>query len=235
VGPRSRRRRVSPPGASGDGVRSRLLHEHRRSILQLHRPARRRDGQATAWDPNADGPVLALFATDAAVYAGGYFTSIGGGSCVPCRPRRRNGTVPALESEPRRPCVHLAAEGPHGVRGGSSFGSADSRAGNLAALDASSGAATPWAPDPDSEVDVPVWSGGVLHAGLLQPHRGPASETIWRGLDAGTGLVTNWDPSERPRCRPRDGRDRGLRWRVLLASAVGKTVTTSPRSISSPA
>jgi hypothetical protein len=109
-------------------------------------------GLATAWDPNPNGgsggSVRTLAVSGSTVYAGGWFTSIGG--------QTRN---------------------------------------NIAALDAGSGLATAWDPNPDRAVDAITVSGSTVYVVGYFLSIGGQSRSEIAALDAGTGLATGWDPS----------------------------------------
>jgi hypothetical protein len=101
----------------------------------------------TAWDPNANGSVLALDVSGSTIYAGGSFTSIGG--------------------------------------------QARSR---IAAIDATSGLATPWDPNASWTVAALAVSGSTVYAGGDFAVIGGQARSHVAALDATTGQPDPWDP-----------------------------------------
>ncbi|HEX5218698.1 MAG TPA: hypothetical protein VFZ59_03960 [Verrucomicrobiae bacterium] len=163
-------------------------------------------GLATSWNPGANGRVHALLVAANTVYAGGAFTTIGGaarrnvaaldkttGSATVWADDNANGTV-----------FSLALSGSTLYVGGTftRIGGATTRHA-LAALDASSGAATPWDPGISSVVGNPAAGGivyslvvanGSIYVGGYFKVCGGQNRFYLAALDPATGLATSWNP-----------------------------------------
>jgi hypothetical protein len=174
-------------------------------------------GAATPWNPNATGGswqghfgiqlfgVMTLALGEGTVYAGGHFTQIGG------QPRSKVaaldpitgvatawnlGTLgaPYIGYDPSVWC--LAVSGSTVYVGGefASIGSQPRR--GVGAVDAMTGAVTPWNPNPNNNsVRELVVNGGTVYAsGVFESIGGQARFRV-AALDAGTGAATAWNPT----------------------------------------
>jgi hypothetical protein len=161
-------------------------------------------GLATAWDPEPSSAgyatVYALAVSGSTIYAGGDFTSIGGQS------RNRiaalnvdTGLATAWDPNPNGGSggsVRTLAVSGSTVYAGDWFTSIGGQArNNIAALDAGSGLATGWDPNPDRAVDAITVSGSTVYVVGYFLSIGGQSRSEIAALDAGTGLATGWDPS----------------------------------------
>jgi hypothetical protein len=130
------------------------------------------------------------------VYAGGYFTSIGGQT-------RTN--IAALDSASGvatawNPNAHgevdaLAVSGGTVYAGGYFTSIGGQPRNRIAALDAASGVATAWDPNADSNVDALAVSGGTVYAGGYFTSIGGYLRIYIAALDAASGAATAWDPN----------------------------------------
>jgi len=162
-------------------------------------------GEVRAWDPN---PVYdpypfmtsvdALVVVGGRVYAGGYFTAIGG--------EARN-HIAELDST----AGHATAWNPNpdadGWVGALAWAGDVLYAGGgftsiggqprmcIAALDRVTGAATAWNPTSDYAVCTLAVSGGVVYAGGSFTHIGGRNRNRIAALDATTGMATGWNPN----------------------------------------
>jgi hypothetical protein len=66
---------------------------------------------------------------------------------------------------------------------------------NIAALDAATGAVTPWNPDADGQVSALVVSGGTVYVGGLFTSIGGEPRSRIAALDAASGAATTWNPN----------------------------------------
>ena len=168
-----------------------------------------RTGAARAWNPNPDGGVRALAVSGSTVYAGGGFTRIGG------RVRQklaaldsRTGATTAWDPHPTVSGADLqVATNDNTVRvlavSGSTVyaGGVFSRVGgrvrhNLAALDASTGAATAWNPKAHGGlggVHALAVSGATVYVGGSFASIGGQVRHNLAALDATTGAATGWN------------------------------------------
>jgi hypothetical protein len=126
-------------------------------------------GSATGWSADTDGIVYDLAVSGGAVYAGGQFHTVGG------QPRASlaaidagTATVAPFAPNPNSPIGHIAIAGndlvvsaPHLALGFSTIGGQTRH--NLAAVDATTGLATSWTPDPDGTIDDIVVAGNQLY------------------------------------------------------------------------
>ena len=135
----------------------------------------------------------------ATIYAGGYFTSIGG--------QARNaiaaldavtGTATAWNPNASSYVNALAVSG-SAVYAGGDFTSIGGQARNrIAALDAVTGTATAWNPnasDPGSGVNALAVSGSTVYAGGRFSSIGGQVRNNIAALDAATGTATPWNPN----------------------------------------
>jgi hypothetical protein len=158
-------------------------------------------GVATPWNPNATGSsplVSALQVRDGLVYAGGYFTSIGG--------QARN-NIAALDAvtghatgwnpDANSGVNALIVDGPTVYTGGS-FTSVGGQPRNyIAAVDAVTGAATGWNPGvstPGGTVQALALSGTTIYAGGHFLDLGGQPRRYIGAIDVTTGSATAWDP-----------------------------------------
>jgi len=171
-----------------------------------------RSGRASAWNPSANGPsawnrnangryahVVALAVSGSTVYVGGYFTSIGG---------RRRHNIAALDARSGRASawnpnpnsryagvVALAVSGST-IYAGGEFTSIGSRARhNIAALDARSGRASAWNPNPNNGVDALALSRSTIYAGGAFTSVGGRARHGIAALDARSGRASAWNPN----------------------------------------
>jgi hypothetical protein len=172
-------------------------------------------GNATNWDPNADGVVSSLVVVaptsgvgSNTIYAGGYFTNIGG--------QARNyiaaldaGTATATTWNPNASgivkalAVAAPTSGGSTIYAGGEFSSIGGQSRKyIAALDAGTGSATSWDPNASAIVNalvaVPPISGassGTIYAGGDFTSIGGQSRNYIAALDAGIGSATTWDPN----------------------------------------
>ncbi len=165
-------------------------------------------GAATAWNPDPDKLVLAIAAAGSVVYAGGDFDAIGGAT------RRKiaaldaatgNATAwnPNATLASSNLAVQTIAVDGNTVYAGGDFTIIGGQSRNkLAALDAASGAATPWNPSPTGPSDVgvdqiAVLAGTVYVAGAFTSIGGQARHRL-AAIDAATGNATGWNPNPAP-------------------------------------
>jgi len=154
-------------------------------------------GTATAWNPSPNSTVYNLVYDGGAVYVDGYFSTIGGQNrnylaAVDATTGLANGFNPnpsyfyAYESA-------LAVDGSTVYVGGSFSDMGGQPRNNLAALDAATGAATAWDPNPDSTVRTLSTAGGKVFAGGYFNIVGGVYRDCLAALDA-SGRPTDWNP-----------------------------------------
>jgi len=164
-----------------------------------------RTGLATAWNPNADSWVVPLAVAGPVVYAGGPFNSIGGrarsgfaqldastGAATPWNAHSRWFTTSG----------HVDAIAIHGstlyVAGLFDHIGGQART-NIAALNAITGAATPWNPNPryldrDGDVYTLALEGSTVYVGGHFTRIGGKARNYIAALNSATGAATAWDP-----------------------------------------
>ena len=157
------------------------------------------DNTVSAWAPNPDQSVAALVVSGTTVYVSGSFSSIGGearnhlaaldattGLATSWNPDREGGYGG----------VGVLAVNGSTVYVNGDFTSIGGQARNyVAALDATTGLATGWDPDPDNYVATLVVSATTVYAGGGFTSIGGQARNHLAALDATTGLATLWDPN----------------------------------------
>ena len=155
-------------------------------------------GAATTWNPNADNTVYALAVSGSTVYAGGYFTHIGGAARNRIAALNATGAGAATSWNPDADStVYALAVSGSTVYAGGDFGNIGGEARNyIAALDDTTGAAiTTWDPDADWDVYALAVSDTTVYAGGDFGNIGGADRNRIAALDATTGAaITAWDP-----------------------------------------
>ena len=163
-------------------------------------------GQATDWNPDAHGSSRNLFVDAMAVhrdrlYVGGSFTSMGGQSRLGLAAfELRSGELTTWDSQASAaygsPDIGiLRAEG-HSIYVGGYFQSIGGKPRNyVAELDARTGAATDWNPDPSNVVyGIAVTEGTICIGGTFKS-MGMVPRHNLAAFDLTTGRVTDWNPS----------------------------------------
>ncbi|MFN8179243.1 MAG: FlgD immunoglobulin-like domain containing protein [bacterium] len=162
-------------------------------------------GAATSWNPSVVGTgftpgVFALALSGGTLYAGGEFTGIGGQSRR-CLAELDLSTALATSWDPHAVGPDAAAAralalGGSRVYAGGSFASVGGEVRNhLAALDRTTGAATPWDPDVNGIVRALLVDGSNVYVGGLFTSVGGVPRSRIAALDAQTGAPSSWDPN----------------------------------------
>jgi trimeric autotransporter adhesin len=151
-------------------------------------------GLAIPWNPSPSGPVHALAISGSSVYVGGSFSSIGGqprNGLAAINPESGNATE--WNPNPTRFCqtsvATLSVSGSTVYVGGSFTSIGGQPRMDIAAVDATSGTATEWNPDPsdfdpagcaftETPVDVIATAGSTIYAGGDFAGAGPALARI---------------------------------------------------------
>jgi hypothetical protein len=164
-------------------------------------------GAALAWDPSPNRIVGALELAGSTVYVGGTFTAVGGQTrnCLAALDVS-TGLATTWDPSPSGsgfPCGGVSAIAVNGsvVYVGGAFQNIGGQARfHLAALDAATGAATSWNPNPSGapssapNVTELAVVGGTVYAGGQFTTVGGASRARLAALDAATGSATAWNP-----------------------------------------
>jgi hypothetical protein len=158
-------------------------------------------GLATSWYPTGGTQeVDALALSGNTLYVGGQFTTIGGLNrnrlaAVDAATAAVTAWDPAMSFAGYLPFVSALATSGNVVYVGGGFsiigGQPRSR---LGAVDAATGLATNWDPNPDSNVDCLLPVGSLVYAGGMFTSVGGVSGSALASLDAPTGLATAWAP-----------------------------------------
>ncbi len=194
---------VSPDGTTiyAVGVFTSIGGQERNYIAALDAVT----GNATAWNPNPDSEVraVALSADGNTVYVGGDFTSIGGlarkniaslyastGNVTAWNPIASGSPYPYVDS------LAVSADGSTVYVGGNFDSIGGQARNNIAALDASTGHATSWDPNPNGGVFSLAISpdGSTVYPGGGFSYIGSENRSNIAALDASTGNATAWDP-----------------------------------------
>jgi hypothetical protein len=173
-------------------------------------------GAATAWNPNSNGTIYALASSGGTVYAAGDFNSIGGqktriaaldgasGAARAWNPDAFGDRASSSINAPvREGTIYALAVSGGAVYAGGNVTSIGGRARNsIAALDATTGAATAWNPnlirDSSPLAGAPVSAlavdGGTVYAGGGFIGIGGEPRNKIAALDAASGAATSWNP-----------------------------------------
>ena len=157
-------------------------------------------GEATDWNPNADGPVAVVQLGGSTVYVGGNFRNIGGEARFHVAALDAStGAATAFKADvpwAYDTSVKTLSLSGSTVYVGGGFGTIGGQArNNLAALDARTGAVKPWNPDPGNDVLAVAVSGSRVYAGGRFVTMGGVARNDLAALDVATGTPTPWNPN----------------------------------------
>jgi len=159
-------------------------------------------GLATTWNPSAGGGVYALAISGSSVYAGGRFESLGGVerqsiAALDATTGLPTAWNPGLSGDQDYPFVSaLAISGSTVYVGGQFTGIGGADRQSIAALDATTGLATPWNPGASewAYVFTLAVTEATVYAGGEFSSIGGAERYFIAALGATTGLATAWNP-----------------------------------------
>ncbi|MEW6304485.1 MAG: hypothetical protein AB1705_13490 [Verrucomicrobiota bacterium] len=153
-------------------------------------------GEATTWNPNADGSVWALARHNNNIYAGGEFYNIGGASRVLLAGLDSNtGAATPLNPNFPSPAIvnQLLVSGDYLYAGGRfSYNLGHI---NLLKCDLTDNSVVPWFPDPLGDVYALALDGNTLYVGGNFTLLGGQSRNCLGAVDTTTGLATSWNPN----------------------------------------
>jgi trimeric autotransporter adhesin len=162
---------------------------------------------ATEFNPNSDWGVQCIAVSGNTVYAGGFFNSIGGQvrhSIAALDAATGNATEwnPDPWEPDRRQAINCIAVSGTTVYGGGVFDSIGGKARSaLAALDATTGNATAWNPNPNNgtffkpSITSIAASGATVYVGGCFDTIGNQPRSHLAALDAESGNATEWNPN----------------------------------------
>ena len=167
-------------------------------------------GALTSWNPDMNSRVDALVLSGSILYAGGRFTALAGGTVgrnYVAAIETSTGNATSWNPEANGDVYALAISGSTVYVGGDfavsysspSIGGEDRN--YIAAIDASTGAATSWDPNANGIVYALAISGSTVYAGgdfnVLSgsPSIGDSDRNYIAAIDASTGIATGWDPN----------------------------------------
>lgn len=160
-------------------------------------------GAVTSWNPGAAGLVLTMATNGSTVFVGGDFTSIGGQSRAKIAAvDAATGAVTSWNPAPNLPggdpwTVRCLAVSGSVVYAGGGFTSIGFQFRNrLAALDATTGAATAWNPNPNTATETTALAveGSTVYVGGNFSTIGGQDRNKVAAVDAATGNATAWNP-----------------------------------------
>lgn len=155
-------------------------------------------GTPLPWNPNADAPVGCIVISSSGVIVSGVFSNIGG------QARNRiaaldinTGTATSWNPNPGNPggiAFALSVQGNTVYAGGNFSGMGGVARNNIAAFDATTGAATPWTPSANGAVFTLETNGGIVYAGGDFTIIGAETRNRIAALNTTTGAATSWNP-----------------------------------------
>jgi hypothetical protein len=153
-------------------------------------------GQATSWNPNADGPVTALASDGTVIFAGGNFNQIGG------QPRGKiaaldpiSGAATGWQANANSSVMDIEIRGGLMYVGGLFTTMAGQPRSRLAALDVTSGALTSWDPHAGSAVYALSANATQVYVGGALKSIGGKTRNRLAALDVTSGTALDWNPS----------------------------------------
>lgn len=152
-------------------------------------------GQATAWNPGADGTVHALAALGSTVYAGGAFATAGGlARSALAAFDATTGVATAWNPGANANVKSLAASGTTVYVGGAFTAAGGATRNMLAAIHATTGIATAWNPAPSGGMTVNAISllGSTVYVGGDFTTVGVTSRYALAAIDSASGAPTSW-------------------------------------------
>jgi hypothetical protein len=156
-------------------------------------------GLATAWDPNASGVVFAMALSGATLYVGGQFTTVGGQArnrIAALSTATGNATSWNPDASGGMFAVFSLGVGATTVYAGGLFQTIGGQSRNFfAAVDATTGLATAWNPNPTAPVTTLAVNGTTVYAAGNFNSLGGQARSNLAALDLATGLPTSWNPS----------------------------------------
>jgi hypothetical protein len=152
-------------------------------------------GTVSSWNPDASGDVNALAVSGSIVYAGGFFTTIGGATRnYVAALDSATGTATAWNPNANGPVGALTVSDSTIYAGGTFSAMGQQFRPHVAQLDAS-GNVTSWYATPNNTVRALAVSGSTVYAGGDFTMVSGQAHTRIAAIDAGTGLATAWDPN----------------------------------------
>jgi hypothetical protein len=153
----------------------------------------------TSWNPNVDGRVMSIAVSGSTVYFSGSFTTVGGitrnnAAAVD----RTSGALKSWNPDPNSTVRTLTVSGSTAYLGGdftSVGGAGGATRTRLAAVDATTGAATGWDPDVNGTVAKVAVSGSTVYVGGTFTTVGATTRKYLAAVDATTGTATSWNPN----------------------------------------
>ena len=156
------------------------------------------DRSVSPWNPGVAGFIRTLAVSGSTVYVGGQFTSAGGqsrtnlaaidattGAATSWDPEATGGVVNGIALSGDAQTLYAA---------GTFTGLGGQPRNYLGAVSASTGLATAWDPEPNSQVLAIAVDGSTVYAGGTFGSIGGLTRVDVAALDAGTGLATAWNP-----------------------------------------
>jgi hypothetical protein len=155
--------------------------------------------QATDWNPSANYDVMVFSVSGNSIYAGGYFTAIGGKTrnhiaCLDIATGLATDWNPNAVG-PVASVLALVVRGENAYVGGEFDSIGGQKRDNIACIDAITGFATNWNPDANKEIYALSVNGNSIYTGGGFTVIGGQTRNHIACLDATTGFATDWNPN----------------------------------------
>ncbi len=156
------------------------------------------DGSLTSWNPNPNNDVFTLALSGSTLYAGGFFSVIGGQNRNRLAALDTSTGLASFWNPNVNSAVYSIVVSGSTIYAGGIFTSVGGMTRNrIVAIDSTTGLPTNWDPNANNAINTIAVSGSTVYiGGSFTTVNGSVSRSRLAAFDAvGTGTVTTWDPN----------------------------------------